>query len=353
MRIVYFGSSANSATLLDTLIKVHDVCCVISNTDKPVGRNQKEATPTHVSQFVLEYNKNHANPIELLRPKTLRNNEDIKKKIQEMKPELFFVFAYGKIIPLSLLDIPTKESINLHGSLLPHLRGASPVQAALRQGDTETGWTIQCINERLDEGDVIEQVKFPILPNENAIELMNKMMPSGIEMSLHAIHKISTNDYKKIKQEERHASYCNKIKKEDSQINWSNEAKSIHNQIRAYYEWPVAFSYLNHNRLRIFSSAVLEEKELLHKLASATLDSGSVCVYKRGKKYRLFIACNTQINKQPSSYLEILEVQYDNGKRSKMQDFCNGKGRSLFEEKEMIFTEPPESLFKSICLISA
>jgi len=234
MRIVFMGTPECAAGILSCLLEAKkDVVAVISRPDKPTGRGLKVQS-SKVSALAKEHN------LPVYKPENVRGPGFIKE-VLELEPDLIIVVAYGKILPKEFLDIPKYGCINVHASLLPKYRGASPVQAALLNGDKETGITIMKINERLDAGDIIAQEKIMIEDEDNATTLTDKLFKAGAGSLLSVL---SDNDRAKgigsRRQDESLASYCATIKKTDGIIDFSKPAEEIRNKIRAFTPWPGA-----------------------------------------------------------------------------------------------------------------
>lgn len=169
------------------------------------------------------------------------------------------VVAYGKILPKALLDIPKKMCINVHGSILPEYRGASPIQSALLDGKTETGVTIMQMSEGMDEGDMILVEKIIIDKNETSSSLFEKFWKISGSALIKGILGLESGELAPIPQDHEKATYCGKITKENGEINWLDSAKKIYNQYQAYTPWPWIFAYFEGKRV-ILETLIFEEK---------------------------------------------------------------------------------------------
>jgi methionyl-tRNA formyltransferase len=194
------------------------------------------------------------NNINCLKPEKL--DDDFTKKLQATNYKLFIVVAYGKIIPEDILNIPKLGSINIHYSLLPKYRGASPVESAILNGDTETGVTIQKMVYKMDAGPIIAEEKVTILPTEKASELRTRLIKIGAELLVKTLPKIMNGEIKEVEQDESMATFCKKIKKEDGLIDLNYDAVKNYNKFRAYATWPRTFFFQNGKRI-IVTDAVL------------------------------------------------------------------------------------------------
>ena len=225
------GTPYYAKEILDTLMQAEDmdVSLVLTQPDRPVGR-KKLLTPPPVKTLAKQ------NSIKVLQPNRLRD-EGIEEAIKTEEPDFIVVAAFGQILPKSILDIA--PCINLHASLLPQYRGASPVQQSLLHGDERTGVTSMLMEEGLDTGDILQKAEFAI-PNDMRLHaLMQQLTYDACELTLSTIR-----DFKNIspqKQDESQASLCRKIKKSDGEIDFE-DAVSIYNKYRAFEGWPGIFT---------------------------------------------------------------------------------------------------------------
>ena len=239
MNIIFMGTPACAAEVLSSLLDANkDVVAVISQPDKPKGRGLK-VQGSKVSILAEE------NKIPVYKPDKVKDSWFLEQ-ITALKPDLIIVVAYGKILPKEFLDIPKYGSINVHASLLPKYRGASPIQASLLNGDKDTGITIMKINEKLDEGDIIAQEKIKIDEHDNAGTLSDRLFDAGARLLLAVLNDIDTCGWPSARtQDESLATYCRTIKKKDGMINFSKSSEEIRNIIRAFTPWPGAVCKYN------------------------------------------------------------------------------------------------------------
>jgi methionyl-tRNA formyltransferase len=189
--------------------------------------------------------------------------------LSEINPDLNVVVAYGQIIPASIIFLPKYNSINLHFSLLPKYRGASPVQWAILNGETTTGMTIFELNEQMDEGDILTQREMTIHPYEKAIELEERLAQEGADLLVKTIRQIDTLSPQK--QDHAQATYAPLIKKEDGKIDWNSEAISVDRKVRAFNPWPSAFAYFRGKRMKILNGRVEPSK------STSSIKPGEIC----------------------------------------------------------------------------
>jgi methionyl-tRNA formyltransferase len=240
MNILFAGSPQSSARILEFLFKKDDISVVgaITQPDKRSGRGK------NLIQSDVSLNANVLG-IRTFKPENLNTNE-IKDEISSLEIDFLVVIAYGKIIPKWLLKLPKISPINIHFSLLPKYRGASPIQTSLINGDTETGVSFMQINDELDSGDIYKSFKTSIDQHDNKISLEKKLTDLCIENICQILHDIEFQRLRPIKQDSSIASYCNKLSKTNSLVDFNDKSENIMNKFRAYFEWPgLTFSHNN------------------------------------------------------------------------------------------------------------
>jgi methionyl-tRNA formyltransferase len=254
MRVVFFGSAPIGFPLLDALLSNDevDVVAVVTQPDRPVGRKLK-LTPCPVKTFSVEKGLN------VISPEKVGGGDNLAE-LQALDADLFVVIAYGQYIPPSVLDLPSKGSINLHPSLLPKYRGSSPIQWALANGDTVTGATILYVSEKMDSGDIIIQEEVSIRPEDTAETLEPILAKKGAELLMKAVAQIRDGSVRATPQDDAKASEVRKLVKEDGRLDWSLPADVLRNRIRAFIVWPGCFcevpSRTGVQRLKILSADV-------------------------------------------------------------------------------------------------
>ena len=252
MNIVFFGSPASALPSLRKILEAgHNVELIISQPDKPSGRGKKLIAPP-VKKTALDMG------IPCYQPLRIKKDRSALDKIKNSQPDLNVVVAYGQIIPSSIIYLPKYNSVNVHFSLLPKFRGASPVQWTLLEGEEKTGITIFELDEKMDEGDILTQEEVTIFPGENAAELEARLAQTGADLLIKTIAHI--DKIKHHKQDHSQATYAPKIKKEDGRIAWSENAFQIERRVRAFTPWPSAFAFLLEKRLKILKGRTTENK---------------------------------------------------------------------------------------------
>ncbi len=234
MKIGFFGTPDIGAFCLRALAREFEVLFAMTGEDKPAGRHRHlQASP--VKQAALELG------VPVLQPAKLRD-EGFIGDLKKYPADAYVIVAYGKIIPREIFDHPPLKTINLHPSLLPKYRGAAPVEWALMRGETETGITVQLINERLDEGDILAQKAIAVGSCMTAGELYDIVLPEGAALLADTLRLMAAGDITPRKQREDEALYCGKIDRDLARIDWTKRAMDIHNLVRGLNPKPVAWT---------------------------------------------------------------------------------------------------------------
>ena len=230
-KIIYMGTPHYAEAILETLIEAEDmeVSLVLTQPDRPVGR-KKLLTPPPVKSLALEHG------IKVLQPNRL-SDEGIEDAIRDIKADFIVVAAFGQILPKSILDLA--PCINLHASLLPQYRGASPVQQSLLNGDVRTGVTSMMMEEGLDTGDILEKIEFLIPKDMRLHALMLQLTNDACSLTLSTLRNFK--QITAVRQDENKATLCKKIKKSDGEIDFE-DAALIYNKYRAFEGWPGVFA---------------------------------------------------------------------------------------------------------------
>lgn len=306
MNLIFLGTPDFAVPSLKAVLadKKHNVIAVVTQPDKPVGRNAV-LTPSPVKLCALE------NGIKVLQYNKIRFDgvEDIKS----LKPDIMVTCAFGQILSQELIDIPKYGIINVHASLLPKYRGAAPIQYAVINGDKETGVTIMQTQSGIDTGDILAVEKIQIDENETAGELFGRLSVLGADLLVRTLDKIEKNDVVPVKQDEEKATHVKMLTKESGKIDWSKSAEVIRNLIRGTNPWPCAFTLLNGKLLKIFSAKVVSDEDF-SKNVQDFADCGTVVESNK----RLIV-------KTGDGLLEIKELQLEGGKRMFADAFLLGR----------------------------
>ncbi|PSB18937.1 methionyl-tRNA formyltransferase [Phormidesmis priestleyi ULC007] len=230
MKIVFFGTPQFAVPTLEALLAnpAFEVVAVVTQPDKRRGRgNELSASP--VKSVAL------AHQIPVWQPKSVKKDAETLEKLQTSQADGFVVVAYGQILSQAILDMPKLGCVNVHGSLLPHYRGAAPIQWCLYNGETETGITTMLMDAGMDTGAMLLKVRLPIALLDNAHDLAEKLSPLGANLLIETLLKLANQDIQPIAQENSQATYAPLIKKENYELDWSRGAIELHNQVRGFY----------------------------------------------------------------------------------------------------------------------
>ncbi len=252
MKIIFMGTPRFAAISLERLLKAgKDVCLVVSQPDRQKGRGRKiKYTP--VKEIALKY----GTPVE--QPVT-PNSSEFVRTLNDAVPELIVVVSYGHILKPSVLSVPSKGCVNLHPSLLPKYRGAAPIQWAIINGETETGITTLFMNEKMDAGEIIQQVHLSIGKEETAGELQQRIVSLGADVLLSTVESIEKGRIKRISQDDTEVTYAPKITPEICKIHWSKDYRRICNLIRGLSPYPGAYSFFRDKRIRLLKARTAED----------------------------------------------------------------------------------------------
>jgi len=289
LNFIFFGTPEVASETLEILKQGGYIpSLIVTSPDKPQGRKML-VTPPPVKLWAIENNVPYLQPEKIVElenifttssqagepRKAIRQQANTRESKKVFQFDLFIVVAYGKIIPEKIINMPKFGSINIHYSLLPKYRGASPVESAILNGDAETGITIQKMAFKLDSGDIIAQEKVPILPNENAPDLRKRLIKIGGELLVHTLNTPSASGtspyigggWVGVPQDETLATYCKKIKKEDGLVNLEEEPPSVlHNKFRAYANWPRIFFFREGKRIIITDADLIDNQFIIKKV---------------------------------------------------------------------------------------
>ena len=316
-KIVFMGTPKFAVPVLEMLIENYGVDLVITQPDKKVGR-KKVLTPPPVKVVALDNN------IKVLQPEKISTDEETYNTLKELNPDIIITAAYGQLVPEKILEIPKHKCINVHGSLLPKLRGGAPIQYSILENHKKTGITIMYMVKKLDAGDMISKVEVDILDSDNYELLHDKLSVAGRDLLNETLPKIFSGDIAPEKQDDEQATFARNILREDEKIDWNTSAREVFNKVRALDPTPGAFTYLDGNVLKIWSSEVveLEEQSSYSKVGT---------IVKQDKK-NIYVLCGNE------TILKVHELQVSGKKRMPVVNFLSNKkdyvGTILGEENE-------------------
>ncbi|MBU1953814.1 methionyl-tRNA formyltransferase [Patescibacteria group bacterium] len=312
IKVVFMGTPDFAVPPLQALISAEniEVSAVITQEDKKVGRKQI-VTPPPVKILALE------NQIPVLQPPGLKNNAKIVKLLQDLRPDFIVVVAFGRILPETILKIPKYCCINIHGSLLPKYRGASPIEEALRRGDKETGLTFIKMTGEMDAGPVLHIQRLPIDPADTSLTLRVKLSVLASTLLPAVLQDYVDEVITPIPQDESKSTRCHKIIKADGFIDpVKMTANEISNCIRAFTSWPGCFLIIGNKKLKL-----IEIKTDNNSTNTKSLRPGQISEPASGQ-----IAIGTK-----SGAIILTKVQLEGKKAMPIQDFLRGN-KDLFKE---------------------
>ena len=302
-RIVFMGTPDYATIIFEQLLQSnYNIVALFTQQDKPIGRKQT-ITPPHIKQFVINNNIN----IPIFQPFTLKDPQ-VWQQIKDLKPDIIIVAAYGQILPKEVLNIA--PCINLHASLLPKYRGASPIQQALLNDDKYTGVTAMLMEEGLDSGDILGYKYLKIEKNMVVQELFDRLSILASQLTIETLER-----FEQILPKKQHnilVSYCKKVSKQDGLVDFDN-AKILYNKYRAYKGWPDIFI---DTKLKLKELTINEQESSNKKGEILQIDQDSIIIGCSKGSIKLY-----QV--QPNSKKAMNVVDYIRGKRYKVGDvFC-------------------------------
>ncbi len=299
MKLIFMGTPEFALPSLEMLAasEKHQVALVITQPDKPKGRGLHLEEPP-VKVMALKHD------IPVMQPQKIKGNMEVIQAFDQIRPDAAIVVAYGRLIPVELLNMPPKGFINVHASLLPALRGASPINHAILSGGEKTGISIMKLDEGLDTGPVYESREVEI-GRDDAITLSEKLSVAGAELLASVLDRIENDSIKPVPQDESVATYAPLLKKEDGLISWNMNASEIDNMVRGLLPWPCAYTDMQGKMLKILKART---EETVHGIKPGTMIK---------EASRLKIACG-------DGFIIPLTLQLEGKKAMDAKPFANG-----------------------------
>ena len=298
LRIIFAGTPDFAARHLQALIQSeHQIVGVYSQPDRPAGRGKK-LKASEVKALALEHN------LPVFQPQSLKNDEALAE-LTSLNADIIIVVAYGLILPKAILEAPRLGCLNVHGSILPRWRGAAPIQRAIWAGDEQTGVTIMQMDEGLDTGDMLHISRCPISTTETSASLYTKLAELGPDALIETINKLANGEITPEPQNDELANYAKKLSKEEANIDWSMSALQIERNIRSFNPWPVCFTQMGGQTVKIYQAQVV-------------LQSGDPGQILSSDKNGVVVACGEHA-------LCITQLQPQGKKPMAINDFLNGR----------------------------
>ena len=296
IKVIFMGTPTFAVPILNKLIEETNVILVVSQPDREKDK-KGNILPTPIKKVALENN------IEVFQPINIKESY---KEIILKEPDIIITCAYGQIIPEAILTYPKYGCINVHGSLLPKLRGGAPIHHAIINGEEKTGITIMYMDKKMDSGDIISQEAIEIKENDNLDLVYEKMSQLGANLLIKTLPEIINGTNKRIKQNELEVTFGYNITKEEEKIDFNKNAQEIHNRIRGLSSMPGAYCLFEDKRLKIYTSEITEKK-------SNDIPGKIVKIDKTG----MYINTKDYI-------IKILDIKLEGKKRCLIKDFVNG-----------------------------
>ncbi len=299
MDLVFCGTPEFAVPTLEALVDAgHAVRLVVTQPDRPSGRGMEMSAPP-VKRRARELG------LEVTQPDKIKNNQEFRARLEELRPEAIIVVGYGRIIPQWMIDLPPLGNINLHASLLPKYRGAAPIQWAIAKGESVTGVTTMRIDAGLDTGDILLMREIPIEENDTAVTLAPRLAKIGAELMVETLNGLAADTIPPQPQDHSRASLAPILKKEDGLIDFSRSAREIVNRLRGFQPWPGIYTTFRGKQLQVHAAAAVER-------------TGGAPGELTTDHNRLVATCGD------GSGLELREVQVEGKKRMSARDFVNG-----------------------------
>ena len=301
MRTIFFGSPEFAVPCLDALHEISEVVAVISQPDRPAGRGLTMRPPP-VKQRALELG------LDVWQPTKVRTAE-FAESLRSLEADVAVVVAYGRILPLAVLDAPRAGSVNVHASLLPRWRGAAPIQWSIVHGDEETGVTLMQMDEGMDTGAILATASTRIEADDDAATLGERLSKMGAALLREQLPRYVAGQITPRPQDDAAVTMAPLLDKAHGRIEWNQSARAVHNQIRGMHPWPGAHTVLGERRIKV------------HRALPTTLDPEGA---RPGEVIALdpegiLVAC-------AEGTLEIQELQESGRKRVDARSFASGRG---------------------------
>lgn len=263
-RLVFMGSPQFAVPSLEALAREYDIAAVFTQPDKPAGRG-KVLTAVPVKTWA------DAHHLPVYQPRSFRKEPEAVAALRALNPDLIVVAAYGLILPQSVLDIPARGCVNVHGSLLPRHRGAAPIASAILAGDDVTGITIMLMDAGMDTGPMLATASEPIRSDDTTASLSERLSQLGARLLIETLPKYLNGDLAPQPQPEDGVTYSPKINKADARLDWTLPAIEIDRRVRAYVPWPGAFAWWNGQMIKVWKTGIREQADTLGGQAAGTV----------------------------------------------------------------------------------
>ncbi|HUY82723.1 MAG TPA: methionyl-tRNA formyltransferase [Acidobacteriaceae bacterium] len=304
MKVIFCGTPLFAVPTLQAVLRAgHEVALVVTQPDRPSGRGMTLIAPP-VKQTAL------AAGLPVVQPGKIKKNEEFRALLEQIEPDVILVVAYGRIIPMWMLDLPRYGNLNLHASLLPKYRGAAPIQWAVANGEPETGATTMRLDEGLDTGDILLQRTLPIAPDQTSEDMFPLLAEMGAALMVETLDGLAAGTITPKKQDDALATPAPILTRDDGRMDFSQPAMTIYNRWRGFQPWPGAWTLLNGKKFVAQRLMPLDAGSL----AGGPDEPGTLGV----EQGRMFVRCGAD------TWLELVEVQMEGKKRMPAGDFLRG-----------------------------
>jgi methionyl-tRNA formyltransferase len=299
MKLVFCGTPEFAVPTLEAVLRAgHEVALVVTQPDRAAGRGMEVHVPP-VKRAALQHG------LQVVQPEKIKNNVELRSRLEEIRPDAILVVAYGRIIPQWMLELPRFGNINLHGSLLPKYRGAAPIQWAVASGETVTGVTTMRLDAGLDTGDMLLARAVPVAQEETAVDVYETLAPVGAELMVETLKGLEAGTIFPQVQDHALATLAPILKREDGLIDFSRTARQIYDRWRGFQPWPGAHTTLRGKKLIVHSMKV---DEALSGRAGELLVDGEL----------MLVGCGD------GRVLEFVEVQMEGKRKMSAAEFLRG-----------------------------
>lgn len=317
-RVVFAGTPEFAAASLEALIAQQEalnieIVAVYTQPDRKAGRGQKLSISV-VKQVAIEHG------IVIEQPATFKKSSvegmAARETLRSYQPDIMIVAAYGLILPVGVLTIPTFGCLNIHASLLPRWRGAAPIHRALLAGDSETGITIMQMDKGLDTGDMLYKTSTDISNEDSAASLHDKLAELGAQAISTVLKDLENYQAKAVKQDDSAANYAEKLVKSEGEIDWTQPAATIERQIRGLTPWPGAYTFIDGKRVKVLASLPVNDTQQTTESAGTVISVG---------RKAILVACGKDnASDAQASTLRITQLQFAGGKPINAEQICHG-----------------------------
>jgi methionyl-tRNA formyltransferase len=300
VRLVFCGTPEFAVPTLEAVIAAgHEVALVVTQPDRAAGRGMEMQAPP-VKRVAVERG------IPVVQPEKIKNNVEFRERLEEVRPDVILVVAYGRIVPQWMLDLPQLGNINLHGSLLPKYRGAAPIQWAVAQGEVVTGVTTMKLDAGLDTGDMLLAQVVPIGLEETAVDVYECLAAVGAELMVETLAELAAGTLYAQKQDDALATLAPILTREDGWMDFARTAKQIYDRWRGFQPWPGAHTVLRGKKL------------IVHRMKLAPHDTG-------GEEGVLMVGGDSmRVGCGEGTVVELVQVQMEGKKRMSAAEFLRG-----------------------------